>query len=96
MNEHSQKVYNVMLYLGYPESFALLIAREMSTEYTAGRIIAYFGRAGKPPLEEVADEMLAIQADRDKFVDKHINRHAQEVINRMYAERRLDEEEEEE
>ena len=96
MNEHSLKVYNVMLYLGYPEPFALLIAREMATEYTANRIIAYFGRAGKPPLEEVADEMLAIQADRDKFVDKHINRHAQEVINRMYAERRLDEEEEEE
>ncbi|MBQ3964177.1 MAG: hypothetical protein II682_01935 [Firmicutes bacterium] len=96
MNEHSQKVYNVMLYLGYPESFALLIAREMSTEYTAGRIIAYFGRAGKPPLEEVADEMLAIQADRDKFVDKHINQHAQEVINRMYAERRSGDDEEEE
>ena len=96
MNEHSQKVYNVMFYLGYPESFALLIARAMATEYTANRIIAYFGRAGKPPLEEVADEMLAIQADRDKFVDKHINRHAQEVINRMYAVRRLDEEEEEE
>ena len=96
MNEHSQKVYNVMLYLGYPESFALLIAREMSTEYTAGRIIAYFGRAGKPPLEEVADEMLAIQADRDKFVDKHINQHAQEVINRVYAERRSGDDEEEE
>jgi len=96
MNEHSQKVYNVMLYLGYPESFALLIAREMSTEYTAGRIIAYFGRAGKPPLEEVADEMFAIQADRDKFVDKHINQHAQEVINRMYAERRSGDDEEEE
>ena len=30
MNEHSQKVYNVMLYLGYPESFALLIARHPS------------------------------------------------------------------
>ena len=96
MNEHSQEVYNVMLYLGYPESFALLIAREMSTEYTAGRIIAYFGRAGKPPLEEVADEMFAIQADRDKFVDKHINQHAQEVINRMYAERRSGDDEEEE
>ena len=96
MNEHSQKVYNVMLYLGYPESFALLIAREMSTEYTAGRIIAYFGRAGKPSLEEVADEMLAIQADRDKFVDKHINQHAQEVINRVYAERRSGDDEEEE
>ena len=94
MNEHSQKVYNVMLYLGYPESFALLIAREMATEYTANRIIAYFGRAGKPPLEEVADEMLAIQADRDKFVDKHINQHAQEVINRMYAERRSAEDDE--
>ena len=96
MTKHSEKVYSVMCYLGYPESFALLIAREMATEYTANRIIAYFGRAGKPPLEEVADEMLAIQADRDKFVDKHINQHAQEVINRMYAERRLAEEEEEE
>ena len=45
--------------------------------------------------EEVADEMLAIQADRDKFVDKHINQYAQEVINRMYAERRLEEEDDE-
>ena len=40
--------------------------------------------------------MLAIQADRDKFVDKHINQHAQEVINRMYAERRSGDDEEEE
>ena len=95
MNAHSEKVYNVMVYLGYPEDFATLIAREMSTEYTAGRIIAYFGRAGRPPLEEVADEMLAIQADRDKFVDKHINQYAQVVINRMYAERRMEEDDDE-
>jgi hypothetical protein len=84
MNEHSQKVYNVMLYLGYPESFALLIAREMSTEYTAGRIIAYFGRAGKPPLEEVADEMLAILSDRDRIRDKHQLEYAQSKINELY------------
>jgi hypothetical protein len=43
----------------------------------------------------VADEMLAIQADRDKFVDKHINQYAQEVINRMYAERRMEEDDDE-
>lgn len=94
MNQHSEKVYRVMLYKEYPADFSRLIAQELSTEYTANRMIAYFGRAGKPPLEEVADEMLAILADRDKFVDKHINQYAQEVINRMYAARRLEEDEE--
>lgn len=95
MTAHSEKVYSVMLYKGYPEDFAKIVARELSTEYTANRIIAYFGRAGKPPLEEVADEMLAILADRDKLVDKHINQYAQEVINRMYREQRLAADEEE-
>ena len=84
MNAHSEKVYNVMVYLGYPEDFATLIAREMSTEYTAGRIIAYFGRAGRPPLEEVADEMLAIKDLRDRLVDKHISEHANQSINELY------------
>ncbi len=96
MTKHGEKVYAALLYKGYPDSFAKVIAREMDTAYTAERMIAYLARAGRPPIEEVADEMLAIQADRDKLVDKHINEHAQEVINRMYAERRPAEDDEEE
>ncbi|MCR5134001.1 MAG: hypothetical protein K6B12_00015 [Clostridiales bacterium] len=93
MTKHSEKVFSVMLYKGYPEGFAKVIAREMHTPYTADRMIAYLGRAGRPPAEEVADEMLAILADRDKFVDKHINAYAQEVINEMYRLRREEPEE---
>ncbi len=94
MTKHSEKVYAAMLYKGYPDGFAKVVAREMHTAYTAERMIAYLGRAGRPPIEEVADEMLAILADRDKFVDKHIDQHAQDVINRMYAKRRSAEEDE--
>ena len=93
MNEHSQKVYNVMLYLGYPESFALLIAREMATEYTANRIIAYFGRAGKPSLEEVADEMLAIKAEIDAWREKKEAMEAQASYSaRLFYGKPLDDE----
>ena len=93
MNEHSLKVYNVMLYLGYPEPFALLIAREMATEYTANRIIAYFGRAGKPPLEEVADEMLAIKAEIDAWREKKEAMEAQASYSaRLFYGKPLDDE----
>ena len=95
MTEKSEILYKLMLKKGYPEAFAKIIAFEMSTDYTADRMISYIARNNKRPLEEVADEMLAIQADRDKFVDKHINQYAQEVINRMYAERRLEEDDDE-
>jgi hypothetical protein len=47
-------------------------------------MISYIGRGGKRPLEEVADEMLAIQSDRDRIRDKHINEHAQQKINILY------------
>jgi len=46
----------------------------------------YLFRRGLAPLEEVADEMLAIQSDRDALVDKHITRHAEDSINKFYRE----------
>ena len=84
MTEKSEILYKLMLRKGYPEAFAGIIAAEMSTDFTADRMIAYIGRSGKRPLEEVADEMLAIQSDRDRIRDKHIAEHAQSKINDLY------------
>lgn len=82
----SDILYKLMLRKGYPESFARIVAAEMRTDFTADRMITYIGRGGRKPLEEVADEMLAILAERDRIRDKHINEHAQQKINILYRE----------
>ena len=73
-----------MMRKGYPEAFSRIIASEMSTDFTADRMISYIGRNNLRPLEEVADEMLAIMSDRDRIRDKHIAEHAQAKINDLY------------
>lgn len=80
----SRQLYELMLRKGYPEDFAALIAREMRTDFTAGRMIGYISKSEVLPLEDVADEMLAILSDRDRITQKHILEHAQAKINEMY------------
>ncbi len=82
----SEILYKLMLRKGYPEAFSRLISVEMSTDYTADRMISYIGRSGMRPLEEVADEMLAIQSDRNRIREKHISEHAQAKVNELYRE----------
>ena len=82
----SEMLYELMLRKGYPEGFAKVVAAEMRTDYTAERMIMYIGRAGLRPLEEAADEMLSIISERDRLVQKHIQRHAEEKINILYRE----------
>lgn len=84
MNEKSEILYKLMIRKGYPAEFARIISAEMSTDFTADRMIAYIGRNNLRPLDEVADEMLAIQSDRDRIRDKHIAEHAQSKINELY------------
>ena len=80
----SRQLYDLMIRKGYPEDFAGLVASEMRTEFTASRMIGYISRSDRLPLEEVADEMLAILSDRDRITEKHMLEHAQAVINEMY------------
>ena len=81
----SSALYDLMVRKGYPEEFASAIANEMRTEYTSERMIGYISRNPKLPPEEVADEMLAILAERDRLIEKHIARSAQEKINQLYS-----------
>lgn len=83
MTDKSIELYNLMVRRGYPEAFSELIAKELSTELTAGRMIGYILR-GEHTLEDVVDEMLAILSDRDRIRDKHQLEYAQSKINELY------------
>ena len=83
-SEKSTQLYELMVRKGYPEDFSALIANEMHTDFTAGRMIGYISKSEVQPLEDVADEMLAILSDRDRITQKHILEHAQAKINEMY------------
>ncbi len=83
MTEKSIQLYNYMVAKGYPEAFSELIAKELNSDFTAGRMIGYLTR-GEHSLEDVADEMLAILSDRDRIRNKHVSEYAQSKINDLY------------
>ena len=83
MTDKSIELYNLMVEHDYQPEFAALIAQELSTEYTAERMMTYIRREPHS-LEEVADEMLAIISDRDRFRAKHEAEYAQQKINELY------------
>lgn len=57
-------------HMGYPESFGNTIADQLRTEWGMNRIIGYLKSAKPGSAEEIADEMLAICDDRDRWTQK--------------------------
>lgn len=68
--------------MGYPESFGLLIAANLRTEKMIGRMIGYLKNAKPQSDAEIADEMLAIMDDRDRWTQKKMS----EYYNSKYNE----------
>ncbi|MBQ7535095.1 MAG: hypothetical protein IJT43_05680 [Stomatobaculum sp.] len=56
--------------LGHPEEFGQLIADSLGTEKTMSRMIGYLHHAKPRSAEEIADEMLAICEDRQRWIRK--------------------------
>ena len=69
-SEKSNELYNLMLQRGYPEQFCNEVTKNLNTDFTAKRMIGYILHYQKLPLEEIADEMLAILADRNRIIQK--------------------------
>ena len=80
----SERLCRFMCRKGYPEDFSALVARELHTDFTAGKMMAYLSHFDRLPMEEVADEMLSILALRDSIVERKVGEHAQHQINRLY------------
>ena len=68
--------------MGYTESFGLLIAANLRTEKMIGRMIGYLKNAKPQSDAEIADEMLAIMDDRDRWTQKKMS----EYYNSKYNE----------
>ena len=61
------------------------MATELQTEFTSKRMLGYIKVHDEVlPLEEVADEMMAILNDRERLKNKHIAENAQAAVNRWY------------
>lgn len=81
----SIELYHMMLDRGYPEPFCDQITQNLNTDWTAKRMMGYLSHYKKLPMEDVADEMLAILADRNRIMQKHemenINARWNEYLN---------------
>ena len=82
--EISIQLYEMMLERGYPENLCELITRNLNTDYTATRMIAYLSHYTYLPEFEVVDEMLAILSDRNAIIQKKEAEAAQAKINEIY------------
>ncbi len=56
--------------MGYPEEFGIAVALNLRTEKMMGRMLGYLNRAKPGSAEEIADEMLSIMNDRDRWIRK--------------------------
>lgn len=69
-SERSIELYKIMLKRGYPEPFCDEVTKNLNTDWTANRMIGYLAHYDYLPMEEVADETLAILSDRNMIMQK--------------------------
>ena len=80
--------------MGHPKEFGELIADSLGTERTMQRLSVNLTKTGFQSAEQIADEMLAIVADRDRWVGKKKNEYYNRKYNQMrYTVLGLDDEE---
>ena len=86
-SSRSKELYQALKDKGYPDDFCRELAyRQLNTDYTATRMLGYLYRISELRIEDVVDEMLAIQSDRNAIIQKKELEQAQAAINRMYRE----------
>jgi hypothetical protein len=66
----TEELIKQLVKMGYPAEFGAAIAKNLRTEKTMSRMIRYLRNANPRSAEEIADEMLAIMEDRDRWVQK--------------------------
>lgn len=64
-----QRVVEETVRLGFPEEFGQLVAEQLGGEWSCRRMLGYLTGAQPRSMEDVADEMLAILADRQRIVE---------------------------
>ena len=65
-----RELVRAIVRMGYPEEFGIAIADNLRTEKTMSRMIGYLNQAKPKSADEIADEMLAIMEDRERWIQK--------------------------
>ncbi|MDD5922852.1 MAG: hypothetical protein PUC44_06715 [Eubacteriales bacterium] len=78
----AEKLTECVRRLGYPSEFGTVLAESLGTESTLLRMIRYLRSAKPNSEEEIADEMLAICAERDAWMERKMS----EYYNHKYSE----------
>ena len=65
-----RELIETIVRMGYPEEFGKAIAKNLGSEKTMRRMTAYLYSASPRSAEEIADEMLAIMSDRERWIAK--------------------------
>lgn len=69
--------------MGYPAGFGELIAKNLKGVNSMRRMIAYLHEADPHSAEEIADEMLAICSDRERWVQKKKSEYYNQKYNEL-------------
>ncbi len=69
--------------MGYPEAFGKVIAKNLGSEKMMRRMTVYLLNARPRSAEEIADEMLAIMSDRERWIDKKESEKANARYNEL-------------
>ena len=88
MNEaerQSQKLIQILVRYGYPASFGMTIAKELHTEKALNRMISYLLQGKPGSAEEIADELVAIEDDRQRWIRKKTAEYANQKYNELLA-----------
>ena len=85
-----RKLIETVVEMGYPEEFGKVIAKNLGSEKTMQRMTSYLSYAKPRSAEEIADEMLAIMSDRDRWIEKKETEEANARYNQMRYENLFD------
>jgi hypothetical protein len=69
-NKARKELIDAIVCMGYPEEFGEMIARNLGSEKMMRRMTAYLFSAKPRTAEEIADEMLALMSDRERWIAK--------------------------
>lgn len=83
---------DAIMQLGYPEEFAEVLAGELRSEQAIRRMASYIRHAQPSSPEQIADEMLTIVSQRDRWVEQKMSEHANATMTAFYNRPREEEE----
>lgn len=80
----SDELIAAIVEMGYPEEFGLVLAGELRSDNAIRRMTGYLRNSEFQSPEEIADEMLAICEQRDRWIERKKSEWAEARMTEFY------------